>query len=169
MSTLRLKLAAVALVSALGASAAHAQSYYPSLFGKQRAVAVKTVPSVTVEQQGRDNGAAVGQSGPRNTAGIGQQGASNNAQINQTGANNNAGVYQIGRNNDGAITQTGNGNDACLVQLGKNQSGEINQTGNGNSVGVIQTKKGVYEIPATMCEETAKKAKAVRWFLGRVY
>jgi len=162
MSTFRLKLAGLALITALGASAAYAQG--PSLFGKQRAVA-----AVKVEQEGRDNGAAVGQNGRGNTAGIGQQGVSNDAQINQNGANNNAGIYQVGKNQSGAITQDGNNNNACLVQIGRNQSGAITQTGSNNNVGVMQTKKGVYEIPATKCEETASKAKAVRWFLGRVY
>ncbi len=163
MSNLRLKLTGLALVTALGASAAHAQG--PSLFGKQR----PTAAAVKVEQQGHGNGAAVGQNGPRNAAGIGQEGVNNNAQIGQNGASNTAGIYQVGKNNDGAITQTGNNNTACLVQIGRNQSGEITQTGSGNSVGVMQTKKGNYEIPAEACEVQAKKAKAVRWFLGRVY
>ena len=167
MSTFRLKLAGLALITALGASAAHAQSY-PSLFGKQRAAVTKTAPAVKIEQEGRGNGAAAGQHGRNNQIGIGQKGQDNTGQVQQTGNNNTAGIYQVGRNNDGTITQTGDNNTACLVQVGRNQSADINQTG-GQSTGVFQTPKGSYAIPAELCEANAAKAKAVRWVLGRVY
>lgn len=167
MSTFRLKLAGLALVAALGASAAHAQSY-PSLFGKQRAAAVTSQPAVKIEQEGRGNGAAAGQHGRGNQIGIGQKGQDNTGQVQQTGNNNTAGIYQVGKNNDGTITQTGDNNAACLVQIGRNQSADIAQTG-GQTTGVLQTKKGSYAIPAEMCEINAKKAQAVRRMFRGIY
>ncbi len=170
MSSLRFKLAAVALISALGASAAHAQNSYPSLFAKQNKPArtepvraqpvhvepvriepVRAAPGrVVIQQEGRGNGAAVGQNGPRNNAAITQRGAGNTGQISQDGANNSAGVYQIGRNNSGTITQTGANNVACLLQVGRNNTATVTQTG-GQSVGVVQSPRGTWEIPAAYC------------------
>lgn len=162
MSALRLKLVGLALVATLGASTAQAQTF-PSLFGKQ-----KNAPAVKVEQQGQNNGAAIGQNGPRNTAGIGQKGDNNVGQISQNGANNSAGVYQIGRNNDGAVVQNGNNNDACLIQAGRDQSATITQSGN-QSVGVLQTAKGVREISAKDCEAKAAKTKIVYSIFKRLH
>lgn len=162
MSSLRFKLTGLALVAALGASAAQAQTF-PSLFGKQR-----NAPAVKVEQQGQNNGAAVGQNGPRNSAGIGQKGDNNVGQISQNGANNAAGVYQIGRNNEGGITQTGNNNEACLIQAGRNQSATITQSGN-QSVGVLQTTKGAREISARNCEARAEKTRIVYSIFKRLH
>lgn len=160
MSSLRLKLAAVALIGALGASAAHAQNSYPSLFGKQnkpaRAEAVRVEPvrtapgRVVIQQEGRGNGAAVGQNGPRNDAAISQSGVGNIGQVSQTGANNSGAVYQIGRNNSGTITQTGDNNAACILQLGRNNTASVTQTG-GQGVGVVQSPRGTWEIPAAYC------------------
>jgi hypothetical protein len=172
MSTLRLKLAAIALISALGASAAHAQSY-PSLFAKQgkpatvrvepvHAAPIRTAPSrVVVDQQGRDNGAAVGQTGLRNNAGIYQRGESNFGQTSQTGASNTGSIYQVGRNNSGTITQTGDNNAACIIQLGRNNSANVTQTG-GQSVGVVQSPRGTWEIPAAYCGVQGRDPESLR-------
>lgn len=164
MSTLRLKLAAIALISALGASAAHAQSY-PSLFAKQGRQAqaqpastqvVRSAPSrVVVNQQGRGNGAAIAQNGPANNAAINQQGANNTGQVSQDGANNSAAIYQLGQNNTGAIVQNGSNNDACLVQLGRNNSAGITQNGSGNSIGIAQNAARAWEFPPELCRQYA--------------
>ena len=178
MSNLRLKLAALVLISAFGASAAHAQNTYPSLFAKQskpapvrtepvrvepvRAIPVPTAPSrVDINQQGRGNGASVGQTGPRNDTSIYQRGSNNIGQTSQTGANNSAAIYQIGRSNNGVITQTGSNNTACILQIGRNNSATVIQTGN-QSVGIAQTPHGTYEFPAILCQLHGKDPQRLR-------
>ncbi len=157
MSHLRIKVAALALIAALGASTAHAQRGYPSLTAGENkvAAAVKAAKAghskVDVQQQGRDNGAAVGQSGHSNGAGIYQNGAGNTGQVSQNGANNAGNIYQLGSGNTGAITQSGNNNAACLVQIGDNNSAGVTQSGN-QSVGVAQNKARSWEFPAEICE-----------------
>lgn len=163
MSALRLKLAAIALVSALGASTAHAQSY-PSLFAKQgrqaqvaepvRTTTVRAAPGrVAVTQQGRANGAAVSQNGPRNGAVVDQRGDNNEGQIIQDGANNSAAIYQLGRNNSGSIVQNGSNNDACLVQLNGNNAAGITQSGDGNSIGIAQNAARTWEFSPELCRQ----------------
>ena len=173
MSTLRLKLAALVLIGAFGASAAHAQNTYPSLFAKQsKPVAVRTEPAraeparalpsrVDIDQQGRGNGASVGQNGRRNDTSIYQRGSNNTGQTSQNGANNTAGIYQIGRNNNGAITQTGANNTACILQIGRNNDATVIQTGN-QSVGIAQTPHGTYEFPAILCQLHGKDPQKLR-------
>jgi hypothetical protein len=159
MSTFRFKLAGLALITALGASAAHAQSY-PSLFsGHSRQAAMK--PAVEIKQEGRNNGAAAAQNGIDNAIRILQNGSFNTGQVRQDGVNNDATIRQIGKNNNGTITQTGSNNSACLVQIGRNNSGEIVQSG-GQSVGVVQTRKGTFEFPAALCELDPKNPGKLR-------
>jgi Curlin associated repeat len=156
MSTLRLKLAAAALIGVLGASAAHAQTR-PSLFaGQGRSTA-------EISQQGRGNGAAVSQNGPANRAGVTQRGANNTGQVVQEGANNSGAVYQLGSNNSGSITQTGDNNAACLVQLGNNNAGAITQSGNGNRLGVAQNSVRAWEFAPELCDQHGGNA----WSLKR--
>jgi hypothetical protein len=160
MSALRLKLATIALVSTLGASAAHAQSY-PSLFAKQgrqaepaRVQVVQPAPGrVAVTQQGRGNGAAISQNGPRNGAVVDQRGDNNEGQIIQDGANNSAAIYQLGRNNSGTIMQSGSNNDACLVQLNGNNAAGITQTGDNNSIGIAQNAARTWEFSPELCSQ----------------
>ncbi len=153
MSAFRLKLAGLALISALGASAAHAQNSYPSLFsGQGKATwAAPSRPSVEIKQDGRNNGAAASQNGIDNALRILQNGAFNTGQVKQDGVNNDATIRQIGRNNDATITQTGANNSACVVQIGRGNSAGVVQTG-GQSVGVVQTRRGSHEFPAVLCE-----------------
>ena len=145
MSTLRLKLASLALLAAFGASAAHAQR--PSLFAGH----AKASPArVVIDQKGRENGASVGQNGKLNAAEIFQRGGFNTGMVNQNGTGNTSSINQIGVNNDASITQTGNNNTACVVQVGRNLSTDVIQSG-GQSVGVIQTNRNVREFPAELC------------------
>lgn len=160
MTSLRTKLAGIALVSALGATTAHAQ---PSLFAKQgrqaqaepaRVQTVQPAPGrVAVTQQGRGNGAAVSQNGPRNNAAINQNGVNNEGQIVQDGANNSAAIYQLGRNNSGAIVQNGSNNDACLVQLNGNNAAGITQTGDNSSIGIAQNAARTWEFSPELCRQ----------------
>ncbi len=178
MSAFRIKLAAVALISALGASGAHAQNTYPSLFAKQskpapvrtepvrvEPVRVEPIPPapsrVDINQQGRGNGASIGQTGPRNSAGIYQRGDNNTGQTSQTGANDSADIYQIGRRNTGVITQTGSNNTACILQVGRNNTASVIQTGN-QSVGIAQTPRGTFEFPAILCQLHGKDPQKLR-------
>ena len=161
MSSLKFKVAALALLTALGMSAASAQTR-PSLFASQsKPVATKAAPAmpapvrasgVAISQQGYGNGAGVGQNGPANGATIGQIGANNTGQVSQNGANNNAAIHQLGQNNTGAITQTGNNNNACLAQLGRNNGGAITQSGDGNRIGVAQNAARTWEFSPELCE-----------------
>jgi len=157
MSALRFKVAALALIAALGASAAHAQRGYLAINdgSAKAAAAIKAAKAghnqVDVQQAGRDNGAAVGQIGRGNSAGITQNGVANGGLVNQNGANNAGNIYQLGSGNTGAITQTGNNNNGCLVQIGDNHSAGITQSGNQN-VGVAQNKARSWEFPAEICE-----------------
>lgn len=145
MSTLRLKLAGLALLAAFGASTAQAQR--PSLFaGQSKASAARVV----IDQKGRENGASVGQTGKLNAAEIFQRGGFNTGMITQTGTGNTSTIKQIGVNNDASIAQTGNNNAACVVQVGRGLSTDVIQTG-GQSVGVIQTNRNVREFPAELC------------------
>lgn len=163
MSTVRLKLVGLALIAALGASAAHAQRGFagPGVGENNKvAAAVKAAKAgqtghsrVDIQQQGRDNGAAVGQTGAGNGARINQNGIANTGQVSQTGTNNAGTIYQIGRGNEGAITQTGDNNNACLVQLGNNNSAGITQTGD-QSIGIAQNKARTWEFPAELCQTT---------------
>ncbi len=146
MKRITLSLAAFALVTAVGASSASAQGRYDR-YGYHP----PTVAKVDVQQQGRNNGAAVSQKGAANAAGIKQDGVSNTGVINQTGAGNDATIKQLGRSNDASITQAGNNNAACVVQIGKNLSTDVVQEGSNQNRGVVQTKKGTYEIPAQLC------------------
>lgn len=146
MSARRLKLASLALITALGASVAEAQSR-PSLFsGHARAEA----PRVAIDQKGQGNGASVGQNGKLNAAEIFQRGGFNTGMVNQHGSGNTGTIKQIGGNNDASITQTGNNNTACVVQIGRGLSTDVVQTG-GQSVGVIQTNRNVRQFPAELC------------------
>lgn len=158
MSTVRLKLAGLALIAALGASAAHAQRGYPAPGENKVAAAVAAAKAgltghsrVDIQQQGRDNGAAVGQTGPANGAGIYQNGVANTGQVSQAGANNTGAIVQLGKGNTGAITQTGDNNNACLVQIGNNHAAGITQSGN-QSVGIAQNKARTWEFSAELCE-----------------
>lgn len=160
MTAFRLKLAAIALVSALSASAAHAQ---PSLFAKQGRTAaaapayaqvVQPAPGrVAITQQGRGNGAAVSQNGPANNAAVNQKGLNNEGQISQNGANNSAAIHQLGQNNSGAIVQNGSNNDACLVQLGRNNAAGLTQNGDGNAVGIAQNAVRAWEFSPELCRQ----------------
>lgn len=157
MSTVRIKVAALALISMLGVSAAHAQDNYPSLFSGHARAATKSAlvqpaaSKVEIKQKGRDNGAAVGQNGRYNVGRILQDGILNTGRINQDGTGNSATVRQLGKNNDASITQQGNNNVACVVQVGKNLSTDVVQQGDGQRRGVVQTKKGTHEFPAELC------------------
>ena len=155
MSSLRLKLAAAALIGALGASAAHAQTR-PSLFAGQGR------STVEISQQGRGNGAAIGQNGPANRAGVTQRGSGNTGQISQDGASNSGAVYQLGNNNSGSITQTGDNNAACLVQLGNNNAGVLTQSGNGNRLGVAQNSVRSWEFAPELCAQHGGDAWSLR-------
>lgn len=145
MAMKRIQLAALALVTVMGATSAHAQ---PQLqrFGFKPAKA----PVIEVIQNGRDNGAAIAQHGRDSAARIIQEGLANTGMINQSGNNNDATIRQLGRGNDASVMQTGDNNTACVVQIGKNLSTDVTQTGN-QSQGVIQTKKGSYNIPGQLC------------------
>jgi hypothetical protein len=116
MSAFRRRLAGLALIGALGASAAQAQSSYPALFSAYTKSAW-AAPSVEITQYGRGNGSAAG----------------------QNGVDSAIRILQIGRRNDATITQTGVNNSACIVQVGRGSSTGVVQTG-GQSVGVIQTR-----------------------------
>lgn len=145
MKRVPVSLAVLALVAAMGASSANAQSRHDP--NGLRAVTAK----VEILQKGRHNAAAIAQKGLANAAGINQNGVSNTGQINQTGAGNDASIKQIGRGNDASITQTGANNSACVVQIGKNLSTDVVQNGNNQNHGVVQTKQGTYSVPAGMC------------------
>lgn len=156
MSILRIKIAALALFSVVGASTAHAQNSYPSLFsghakGAASSTLVQPASKVDIKQKGRDNGAAVGQNGRYNAARILQDGILNTGQVSQDGTGNSASIRQLGKNNDASITQQGNNNVACVVQVGKNLSTDVIQQGDGQMRGVVQTKKGTYDIPGELC------------------
>jgi len=146
MNRIRLSLAALALATMLGAGNASAQGRYDR-YGYHP----PTAAQVSVQQQGRSNGAAIAQNGPANAAAIKQDGVGNTGRINQTGASNDATIKQFGRSNDASITQVGDNNAACVVQIGKNLSTDVVQQGSNQSGGVVQTKKGTYEIPARLC------------------
>ncbi len=145
MKSIHLRLAALVLVSVLGAATAEAQGrhdrygYHPPAVSK-----------VDVRQNGRGNGAAIAQNGGPNAAGISQDGVANTGRISQDGAGNDATIRQLGRGNDASITQTGANNVACVVQVGKNLSTNVVQDG-GQNRGVVQTKKGSFDIPARLC------------------
>jgi hypothetical protein len=128
MSAFRRRLAGLALIGALGASAAQAQSSYPALFSAYTKSAW-AAPSVEITQYGRGNGSAAG----------------------QNGVDSAIRILQIGRRNDATITQTGVNNSACIVQVGRGSSAGVVQTG-GQSVGVIQTRAGSHTFPAVLCE-----------------
>ena len=128
MSAFRRRLAGLALIGALGASAAQAQSSYPALFSAYTKSAW-AAPSVEITQYGRGNGSAAG----------------------QNGVDSAIRILQIGRRNDATITQTGVNNSACIVQVGRGNSAGVVQTG-GQSVGVIQTRAGSHTFPAVLCE-----------------
>ncbi len=158
MSTIRLKLVGLALVTALGASAAHAQRAYSAPAENKVAAAVKAAKAgqtghgrVDIRQHGRDNAAAAGQAGPANSIGVYQDGVANIGQVSQMGANNTGNIIQLGKGNTGAITQTGDNNNACLVQIGNNHAAGITQTG-GQSVGIAQNKARTWEFSAELCE-----------------
>jgi hypothetical protein len=128
MSAFRRRLAGLALIGALGASAAQAQSSYPALFSAYTKSAW-AAPSVEITQYGRGNGSAAG----------------------QNGVDSAIRILQIGRRNDATITQTGVNNSACIVQVGRGSSTGVVQTG-GQSVGMIQTRAGIHTFPAVLCE-----------------
>jgi hypothetical protein len=128
MSAFRRRLAGLALIGALGASAAQAQSSYPALFSAYTKSAW-AAPSVEITQYGRGNGSAAG----------------------QNGVDSAIRILQIGRRNDATITQTGVNNSACIVQVGRGSSAGVVQTG-GQSVGMIQTRAGIHTFPAVLCE-----------------
>jgi hypothetical protein len=146
MKRITLSLATLALVTAMGVGSANAQGRYDR-YGYHPPTAAK----VDVQQQGRNNGAAVSQNGAANAAGIKQDGVSNIGSVSQTGMGNDATIKQLGRGNNASIAQTGNNNAACVVQIGKNLSTDVVQEGNYQNRGVVQTKKGTYEIPAHLC------------------
>lgn len=146
MNRIYLSLSALALATTIGAQGASAQGRYDR-YGYHP----PTAAQVSVQQQGRGNGAAVAQNGAANAAGIKQDGVGNIGRINQTGASNDATIKQYGRSNDASITQVGDNNAACVVQIGKNLSTDVVQQGGNQSSGVVQTKKGTYEIPARLC------------------
>jgi|JI10StandDraft_1071094.scaffolds.fasta_scaffold26295_8 minor curlin subunit len=146
MKRITLSLAAFALVTAVGASSASAQGRFDR-YGYHPPKTTK----VDVQQEGRNNGAAVSQKGGVNAAAIVQRGLDNIGITSQTGTGNDATIRQLGRSNDASITQNGNNNAACIVQIGKNLSTDIVQEGDYQNRGVIQTKKGTYEIPAQLC------------------
>jgi hypothetical protein len=150
MSAFRRRLAGLALIGALGASAAQAQSSCPALFSGYTKSAW-AAPSSEITQYGRGNGAVAGQSGVDSAIRILQNGAFNTGQTKQDGVNNDATIRQIGRCNDATITQTGVNNSACIVQVGRGNSAGVVQTG-GRSVGVIQTRAGSHTFPAVLCE-----------------
>jgi hypothetical protein len=150
MSALRLRLAGPALIGALGASAAHAQSSCPAPFSGYPKSAW-AVPSVGITQSGRSKGAAAGQNRIGNVIRILQNGAFNNGHVKQHGVNNDATIRQIGHNNDATLTQTVAKNSACIVQVGRRNSAGVAQTG-GQGVGVIQTRAGSLTFPAVPCE-----------------
>lgn len=151
MSTLRLKVAALALVSALGVTTAHAQ---PSLFGGRN--------RVDIQQTGAGNGAGVGQTGVHNNGRIVQSGASNTGQISQTGVNNSATMYQLGRSNEGSIVQNGANNTACLVQLGRGSSASITQSGDGARLGVAQNGVHTWEFAPELCDQLGGDTKMLK-------
>ena len=176
MPSMKIRVAALALIAAFGASTAHAQKTYPSLFSGQskpavaKAAAAKPAPAivaskpsgVAISQQGSGNGAGVGQNGPANGATIGQIGANNTGQVSQNGANNNAAIHQLGQNNTGAITQTGDNNNACIVQLGRNNAGAITQSGNGNRLGVAQNAARTWEFAPELCDQYGHDPRALK-------
>ena len=167
MTAFRLRLAGLTLISVLGASAAHAQHSYPSLFSGQGKSAW-VAPSVAISQKGRGNGAAAGQNGIDNLIRILQNGAFNTSQVNQDGANNDATIRQIGRNNDATITQTGANNSACVVQVGRGNSAGVVQAG-GQSVGVLQTRAGSRTFPAVLCEIDPQNPAKLRRAVTKLY
>lgn len=127
MSRIKHTLAAMLVMSAIGAGAAEARAIRPA------------------------NQAETYQNGNNNAAGVTQQGSGHWGGVAQSGDANVGVLRQFGRNNDGAIVQDGNANTACYAQAGTNLSGQLNQTGDGNTMGVIQNRNGVREVPVAVC------------------
>ena len=163
MSSMKIRVAALALIAALGASTAHAQKSYPSLFaGQSKPAVAKAAPAKPAPALVAARPSGVGQNGPANGATIGQIGANNTGQVSQTGANNNAAIHQLGQNNTGAITQTGDNNNACIVQLGRNNAGAITQSGNGNRLGVAQNAARTWEFAPELCDQYGHDPRALK-------
>lgn len=68
----------------------------------------------------------------KNRARVEQQGRDNSAAISQRGENNNARIFQRGRGNSGSISQNGNNNSFALFQFGKKGNTAVTQNGDGN-------------------------------------
>jgi len=72
-----------------------------------------------VDQRGRNNAAAVSQSGRGNYGAVVQRGSNNSATLAQNGKNNALAVFQIGRGHTLDASQNGNGNAGIVVQVGR--------------------------------------------------
>ena len=72
----------------------------------------------STNQKGRNNGAAISQSGYGNLAHVFQRGSGHSATIDQSGRNNAFGVFQFGRNTSANAAQYGNGNVGFVFQGG---------------------------------------------------
>jgi len=129
----RIKLAAFALAAALSLGAADASAQ-----GLLR-------NRVSIEQSGRDNGAAVTQAGEANTAGVSQDGAGSLAVIRQNRNNNSGGVMQRGNGNTAVLTQNGNAR-TCVMQNGNGLSADV-AASSGSNVAYLQTERTTLAIP----------------------
>lgn len=167
MSAFCRRLAGLALIGVLGASAAQAQSRNPALFSGY-AKSAWAAPSVGITQNGRGNGAAVGQNGIDNAILILQNGAFSTGQAKQDGVSSDAAIRHIGRSNDATITQTGVNSSACTVRVERGNSVGVVQTG-GQSVGVLQTRAGSHTFPAALCEIDAHNFGSLRRAMMKLF
>lgn len=161
-------LAALLFATSAGAASAQPGGWGFILSAMQRAQAARLANQASVDQTGRNNGAAIGQQGRANLAALQQRGNTNAGTVTQSGDNNAAMLRQVGRNNSGGIAQTGDNNTACLIQVGRNLDGTLVQTGDDNSLGVIQTRRGVREIDPSRCAQRTTEERFIRGVgLGR--
>lgn len=130
-------LMAAAVTLALSAAAPPASAQIMGRFLQNRA---------TVEQVGRDNGAAVAQNGVANRAGVTQRGNAHTGVVRQNGNNNAMGVVQNGAANTANVTQTNNNNQLCLMQRGNGLTADVQQNGN-DAAWYVQNNNRVARLP----------------------
>ncbi|MEZ5827715.1 MAG: curlin [Hyphomicrobiales bacterium] len=71
-----------------------------------------------VDQKGRDNAAAVSQSGAGNYGLVYQRGRSHSATLSQAGRNNTYGIFQFGKATNVDVVQVGRGDVGLVFQGG---------------------------------------------------
>lgn len=131
-TTLKVGLLAAALAVAAGPAAAGSFSFRLTpggdsadlirsglqIYGLVNEAQSKSKNRATVNQKGRDNAAALSQTGAGNTGLVYQRGKGHGATLIQGGRDNAFGIFQFGRATNADVVQTGRGGVGLVFQGG---------------------------------------------------